>query len=170
LTDKSKWRVVLVFLLAASLLLGASLAALAEDAPDKPTECPNPDPVLGSTLPSDWFGPQGGFDNIGAGDIRPDKLPNLEDCETLGYLKINLDQNNLVTGWYQYGMTEVYGTDDGFKVYIWNDGDSFTWLSNYPVYYVYAKGGAQMVVIYMNMIPLRIMTAVCSSLVVVGAT
>jgi hypothetical protein len=131
LIDKSKWRVVLVFLLAASLLLGTSLAVLAEDAPDKPTDCPVDRYVALAADHPEYF-PGGNTMQ----DPVPGNLPAPED-QTLKSFKINMDQNQLESGYY-------IDPETGFKVYIWNDGSSFTWLSaNYPVYHAYAKGGNQ---------------------------
>ena len=140
-----KMRFVLVITIVLLLAFGSSLSVLADTAPTKPTDCPKVTPVLGTSLPSGYFTSTTSYPNLGAQDIKPDKLPNLSSCTQIGYLKIDLS-DSMSEGFYYAGShgSSTIGTNDDFKVYIWNDGNtSFTWKSmNHPVYYVYAKGGS----------------------------
>ena len=142
---KKHWRLALIVMIVGLLAFGTAITVLADDAPDRPTNCPTPEIELGEDNEDDpdWFTSTISYPGLGAQDPKPDKLPLLENCDEYGWLKIDGDQDFVTTGYYELGDPKTYGTDDGFRVYIWNDGDTFTWLSNYPVYYVYAKGGNQ---------------------------
>ena len=128
---KKYWRKGLVFLVIGLMILGSGLLAVAsEPAPEEPTISPERVVVLGSTVPQ--YFPGGNTQQ----DPLASELPAPEDTTLLSY-KIDEDQNNTPTGYYE--------NDDGFRVFIWNDGSTFRYrvVSNHRVYHAYAKGGNQ---------------------------
>ena len=128
---KKYWRKGLVFLVIGLMILGSGLLAVAsEPAPEEPTISPERVVVLGSNVPQ--YFPGGNTQQ----DPLASELPAPEDTTLLSY-KIDEDQNNTPTGYYE--------NDDGFRVFIWNDGSTFRYrvVSNHRVYHAYAKGGNQ---------------------------
>ena len=127
---RKSWRAGLALLVIVLLAFSGAMIGLADDAPERPTDCESVERYVALAADHPEYFPGGNTQR----DALASELPAPEDC-TLKEFKINQDQDGLETGLYTDPETS-------FMVYVWNDGDTFTWKSmNYRVMTVFAKGG-----------------------------